>query len=118
MALGLVLGHSCSDITTSTLLCEDATSRIYQCCAVHAAIDCHENGCSGHHPNFAPETAKCLRSLSCDDLRQAGVCDVPDWQFPIGSTCYDGQATCPGDAGTCAPTIIQACAAVGRLKCR
>jgi len=45
MAAGLLLGHSCSDITTTTLLCEDAASRLYACCTSHAAINCTENGC-------------------------------------------------------------------------
>ncbi len=120
MAAGLLLGHSCSDITTTTLLCEDAASRLYACCTSHAAINCTENGCGEHHPNFATAIAKCVRSASCDDIRQAGLCEVPDWQFSIATVCHSGTATCSTDAGstTCRPTITEACAALGRLKCQ
>ena len=117
MALGLVLGHSCSDITSTTLLCEDAAARIYACCDRHAAINCNESGCGSQHPNFTPETAKCLRTASCAALQKAGLCEVPDWQFSIGTICHDGQASCPADFGTCPPTLVAACAALGRLSC-
>jgi hypothetical protein len=119
MAVGLVLGHSCSDITTTTLLCEDAAARIYSCCSTHAQISCVDSGCGESRPNFAAQVAKCIRNAGCDDIRQAGLCDVPDWQFSVSAVCSDGIATCPSDAGSdCSATIQSACAALGRLKCQ
>lgn len=119
MAIGLALGHSCSDITTSTLLCEDAAARLYSCCPTHAQISCVDSGCGESRPNFAAQVATCIRNASCGDIIGAGLCDVPDWQFSVSSVCNNGTATCPSDAGTaCSPTLQSACSALGRLKCQ
>lgn len=119
MAVGLALGHSCSDITTSTLLCEDAAARLYACCPTHAQISCVDGGCGESRPNFATQVAKCLRNASCGDIVQAGLCDVLDWQFPVASVCHSGTATCISDAGSeCSPAIQSACSALGRLQCQ
>ncbi|HMY57928.1 MAG TPA: hypothetical protein PKL17_13405 [Pseudomonadota bacterium] len=117
MAAAALFAHSCSDITTSTLLCEDAASRIFECCSAHPAVSCHENGCADQRPNFSQATAKCIRSSSCDALRQAGICDVTDWHMPSYASCIDGQAICQNDGGVCPASVAPACAALGRLTC-
>lgn len=117
MATGAVFAHSCSDITTSTLLCEDAAARIYACCSSTPQIDCHDNGCAQQRPDFAPATAKCIRSASCETLRSAGLCDVTDWNIPSSASCQNGQAICASDAGPCPTTLMAVCSALGRLTC-
>ena len=116
---GLLFGYSCSNVSTSALLCEDAAARIYTCCDNHAEIACDQSTGCGVQDSFPPEVAKCIRAASCAQISASGLCEVPTWLLEDRATCQQGRAVCfvDGRVTTCDTSIQQACKALGNLQC-
>ncbi len=80
----LVLGalFACNGIRHDELSCEEAVSRLSECCAGFRAsnVDCSytaSQGCGTFptYPQIGLTASECIRSQSCDSLQSSGVCD-------------------------------------------
>jgi hypothetical protein len=77
LIVGLVL--ACT-IREDEFACEDAVSRLKDCCPGFdpSRVDCtftSGDGCGGDvHPEINPTNASCIRGEACDALQSTGVC--------------------------------------------
>jgi hypothetical protein len=70
---------SCGEIREDEMLCEEAVSRLDECCPEiePRRLNCiHQEGCGNDlEPIFTPAASDCLRDRPCDVLRTQGICD-------------------------------------------
>jgi hypothetical protein len=65
------------------LQCEEAVARLADCCPAFSAqaVSCvYVEGCGEVVPDLGVGESKCIRSLSCGEIRERGLCeyDGPD----------------------------------------
>lgn len=77
--VAVVLAVSCGEIRESEMLCEEAVSRVDECCPETdpRRFNCiHQTGCGRElYPVFSTAASDCLRDRPCDVLRERGICD-------------------------------------------
>lgn len=77
-------GASRSAFREDELQCEEAAAHISDCCgSVPAGLACtyQEDGCAGPaYPSLNVEQSRCVRALSCGEVRAQGLCDAGTWQ--------------------------------------
>jgi hypothetical protein len=70
---------SCGDLRESEMLCEEAVSRLDECCPEidPRRLNCiYQQGCGTDLvPVFTVRASECLRERSCETLRDQGICD-------------------------------------------
>lgn len=70
---------SCGEIREDEMLCEEAVSRLDECCSEidPRRLNCvYQDGCGTElRPIFSPSASDCLRDRPCDVLRERGICD-------------------------------------------
>ena len=70
---------SCGEIREDEMLCEEAVSRLDECCPEidPRRLNCiYQDGCGTDlTPVFTAAASECLRDRGCDDLKSRGVCD-------------------------------------------
>src|SRR5258706_11886193 len=68
----------CGGLDEEELSCEEAVSRLDECCPSFddRAIDCvyKGGGCVNKHPAISGSQSRCIRAMSCGDLASRGVC--------------------------------------------
>lgn len=79
-AIAVVLSISCSSFTREELACEQAVSKLTDCCEGLDArrLPCVnvESGCRGDaDPVLNEKASRCIDEASCDALRARGTCD-------------------------------------------
>lgn len=103
------------DLTEEVLSCEEAASKLMDCCPLKPpTIKCedyrHSNGCDseGHSPALNLHESKCIRRRSCKDLIDSGVCERAMTAHSRGSYVSGTSASTAteSDAGE-APNICQ-----------
>lgn len=77
--VAVVLSLSCGDIRESEMLCEEAVSRLDECCAEidPRRLNCiYQQGCGTDLvPVFTVKASECLRERPCEVLRDQGICE-------------------------------------------
>ena len=70
---------SCGEIRESEMLCEEAVSRLDECCPGidPRRLNCiHQDGCGTQlEPVFTVRASDCLRDKPCELLKSDGICD-------------------------------------------
>jgi hypothetical protein len=70
---------SCGEIRESEMLCEEAVSRLDECCPEidPRRLNCiHQDGCGTQlEPVFTVRASDCLRDKPCELLKDEGICD-------------------------------------------
>lgn len=85
--VGLLLLQADGGISGDELQCELAADHILTCCPelTSVPLSCVRSGCGGQMvPSLDEARASCLRAASCDVLRSFGVCDLNNWEAPMG----------------------------------
>ena len=79
--LSLVVGTllACGSIRQDEFICENAVSRLQECCPgfdAHAIVCTYDQGCVGGatYPELDSTQSDCILSDSCEVLRNSGVC--------------------------------------------
>ncbi len=82
ITLLIALALSCGAISKEELACEQAVSRLSDCCPGLdtrrlPCVDSAGSGCSGKaEPTLSPRASSCILDSSCDALKAKGACDV------------------------------------------
>jgi hypothetical protein len=70
---------SCGEIREGEMLCEEAVSRLDECCPEidPRRLNCiYQDGCGTDlKPVFTVKASDCLRERPCEVLREQGICD-------------------------------------------
>lgn len=76
-AVAVVL--SCGEIREDEMLCEEAVSRLDECCPNidPRRLNCvYNDGCgTALVPVFTPAASDCVRERACADMQARGICD-------------------------------------------
>lgn len=76
--VGVVL--SCGEIREGEMLCEEAVSRLDECCPEidPRRLNCiYQDGCGENlQPVFTVRASECLRDRACEVLKDQGICDA------------------------------------------
>ena len=142
----------CDDDKAAEFECEEVAQYVAHCCNNTSRMKCTEtheyelvttSGCDHSpihpyysqrdiEPDFLPESARCVRSASCTEIKDAGLCDVSTFLNPLScayTPCADGSTstsscyskkTCatPGQFGECTNyRPANTCAALARISC-
>ncbi len=79
LAAGLLLGAlGLRCIRGDELQCENAVTRLVDCCPTFPQIEgyCdYSEGCGVYYPTISESDARCIARSSCEDLVGNGVCD-------------------------------------------
>jgi hypothetical protein len=78
-AVVVAVSLSCGEIREGEMLCEEAVSRLDECCPEidPRRLNCvYQDGCGTElRPIFTMKASNCLRDDSCEDLQGRGICD-------------------------------------------
>ena len=70
---------SCGEIRETEMLCEEAVSRLDECCPEidPRRLNCiHQDGCGTKlEPIFTAKASDCLRDRPCESMREQGICE-------------------------------------------
>lgn len=77
-ALVVAVSLSCGDIREGEMLCEEAVSRLDECCPEidPRRLNCvYQDGCGTElRPIFSVAASDCIRDSSCEALQSKGIC--------------------------------------------
>jgi hypothetical protein len=97
----LTLALACGSIREDQLECEEAVTKLVQCCTSSfdpSPIQCtYTSGCGTTYPDLDIPTSQCIRSETCGELFTSDVCTRALASHPMG-TSDDGEtgAATPG----------------------
>ena len=68
---------SCGSIRDDELVCEEAVSRLEDCCPSFEPrrFSCDRGGCNPNVPALDERAADCVRERACGDLQSKGICE-------------------------------------------
>jgi hypothetical protein len=92
IATALALGGGCGDLREDELQCEEAVAHLTGCCAdFEPRVSCdyqESQACEESIPtDISSEQGRCIRDLSCGDVRRRGLCDADTWQSALSGVC-------------------------------
>lgn len=55
--------------------CEEAAAHLSSCCNAAVDLSCNfTDACSSTYPDLSPSESRCIRDLSCSEIRARGLC--------------------------------------------
>jgi hypothetical protein len=93
IALALGLGYGgCSEIREDELQCEEAVAHVMGCCEpFKPKVRCEyvKGGCAEEstYPDLSVQESRCIRELSCSELRERGLCSAEKWDAAPREVC-------------------------------
>ncbi|MBX3228658.1 MAG: hypothetical protein KIT84_08400 [Labilithrix sp.] len=98
VALFVAAALSCANFDNDELQCEEAVSRLEECCPdIDARRFSCDVGCNSG-VDFTNRAAGCVRDRSCDDLRNRDICAA---MTRIANEPYPGQSTAQIEQEVC-----------------
>ena len=97
--LPLAIALSCASMSPEELLCEEAVSRLEDCCpGLDARRFSCETGCNSPTTAVTEQASECIRDRSCDDLKNKGSCTaltrIANEPYPASATFVIEQEAC------------------------
>lgn len=78
LGVGLTVGPNSQGFREDEVECEETFAHLRECCSRGEleGVECeyHEGCDSATYPSLSPHESRCLRELSCSEIRRADVC--------------------------------------------